>query len=114
MEILRAVYKARPNVQWQNNSVNGFSLDTVKNAYIGDDFPTQNELEEAWLLCREDDRVGEIVTQLSNTDKNIIRVLEDLITVLIQKGNISLSDFPSQVQDKLSERKALRDQISGG
>lgn len=114
MDIIRAVYKVRPSVQWENNSVNGFSLDTIREAYIGDDFPSQEELDAAWLLCQEDDRVESIAEQLSNTDKNIIRVIEDLITILIQKGNVSLSDFPPEVQDKLLERKALRDQISGG
>lgn len=113
MDIVRALYKARPDVQWKNNSVNGFSLDTIKAAYVGDDFPTQAELDAAWILCQEEDRVAEITDQLSNTDKNIIRVLEDLITILIQKGGISLSDFPQKVQDKLLERKALRDQIGG-
>jgi len=112
MDIIRVVYKTRPDVQWKNNSVNGFSLETIKAAYDGDDFPSATELDAAWILCQEDDRVEGIVEQLSNTDKNIIRVLEDLITILIQKGNISLSDFPQKVQDKLLERKALRDQIS--
>ena len=113
MDIIRAVYKARPLVKWGNNSVNGFSLGTIKEAYIGTDFPDQAELDGAWLLCQEDDRIRDISEQLSNTDKSIIRVLEDLITILIQKGAISLSDFPQIVQDKLMARKALRDQING-
>ena len=114
MDIIRAVYKARPNVTWENNSVNGFNLDTIKAAYIGDDFPEQSELDAAWLLCQEDDRVENIVDQLSGTDKGIIRVIEDLITILVQKGNISLSDFSPQVRDKILARKALRDEINGG
>lgn len=113
MDIIRAVLKARPNTTWKINSVNGFSLDTIKGAYIGDDFPTPEELGAAWILCQEDDRIENITDQLSNTDKNIIRVLEDLITILIQKGSISLTDFPQEVQDKLLARKALRDQING-
>lgn len=114
MDILRIVYKARPDVSWKNNSINGFSLETIKEAYIGTDFPDQMELDAAWLSCQEDDRIRDISEQLSNTDKSIIRVLEDLITILIQKGTISLSDFPQIVQDKLIARKALRDEISGG
>lgn len=114
MDILRAVNKARPSVQWKNNSVNGHSLDTIKAAYVGDNFPEQAELEAAWLLCQEDDRIQNIVDQLSSTDKGIIRVIEDLITILIQKGNISLSDFSPQVREKILSRKALRDEINGG
>jgi hypothetical protein len=112
MDNLAAVKKARPEAKWKKNSVNGFSLATIKAAYDGNDFPEQTELDDAWILCQEDDRVGDIVEQLSNTDKNIIRVIEDLITILIQKGSISLSDFPQQVQDKLLGRKALRDEIN--
>jgi hypothetical protein len=56
MDILRAVYKAKPNVQWVNNSVNTFSLDTIKAAYIGDDFPTQEELDTAWILCLKEEK----------------------------------------------------------
>ena len=56
MDILRVVYKARPNVQWKNNSVNGFNLDTIKAAYIGEDFPAQTELDVAWLICLQEER----------------------------------------------------------
>lgn len=56
MDIIRSVYKARPDATWKNNSVNGFNLDTVKAAYIGDDFPTQTELDEAWLDCLREDK----------------------------------------------------------
>ena len=114
MDLLRAVYKARPAVQWVNNSVNGYNLDTIRAAYIGDDFPEQSELDAAWLLCQEDDRVKGVIDQLSNTDKAIIRVIEDLIKILIQKDNISLSDFSPQVQEKIAARQALRDEINGG
>ena len=114
MDIIRAVCKARPDVAWFNNSVNAFSLETIKAAYVGEDFPTQTELDEAWILCQEEDRVGVCVEQLAQTDNSTIRIIEDLIEVLIQKGGISIDDFPPQVQEKLTARKALRDEISGG
>ncbi len=56
MDILRAVCKARSGVKWKNNSVNGFSLDTIKAAYIGDDFPNQAELDEAWSVCLREEK----------------------------------------------------------
>ena len=114
MDILRVVYKARPEVQWENDFVNGFSLGTIKAAYVGDDFPSQIELDEAWLLCQEEDRVEACVEKLSQTDQSTIRIVEDLIEVLIQKGGISIDDLPAQAQEKLTARKALRDEISGG
>lgn len=48
---------------------------------------------------------------LDATDQKMIRVIEDLITVLIQKGIISLSDFTQQVQDRLLERQAAREDL---
>jgi hypothetical protein len=114
MDILRAVYKSRPNVTWKNNSVNGFDLKTIKAAYIGEDFPVQSELDSAWILCQEEDALNNIMEQLSNTDQAVIRVLEDLIEILIQKGNISLADFSSQAQEKIATREALRDRLNGG
>ena len=114
MDILRLVCRARPNVKWKDNSVNGFSLDTIKAAYDRDDFPTITELEVVELLCQENDRVNEVIEQLSNTDKGIIRIIEDLIKILVQKGNISLSDFSPEVQEKIAARQALRNQINEG
>ena len=114
MDIIRTVYKARPDVAWKNNSVNGYNLDTIKAAYIGNDFPSQAELESAWLVCQEDDRLEGIIEQLSKTDKGIIRVIEDVVKILIQKGNISLTDFSPQVQEKIAARQSLRDELNGG
>jgi hypothetical protein len=113
MDILRAIFKARPDVQWKNNAVNCFDINTIEAAYIGSDFPSATELDAAWVLCQDDDRVEGIVEQLSSTDKGIIRVIEDLISVLVQKGGISLTDFSPEVQDKILVRQALRDEING-
>ena len=51
MDIIRVIYKARPDVVWKNNSVNGYNLDTIKAAYIGHDFPNQAELtRHGWYV----------------------------------------------------------------
>jgi len=44
----------------------------------------------------------------STLDVAFIRVLEDLIETLIEKGVLRLTDFPQAVQEKLSARKGLR------
>lgn len=114
MNLLQAFNKARPGATFGDDGPNGFSLELLNERYDGQDKVTQSELDTAWLLCVEDDMLNDIIQQLSNTDKGIIRVIEDLITILIQKGNLSLSDFSQPVQDKILARKALRDQLSGG
>lgn len=56
MDILRAVYEARPGVKWVNNQVNPHNIDTIKAAYIGADFPTAAELEAAWIDCLKEEK----------------------------------------------------------
>lgn len=46
--------------------------------------------------------------QLLRSDLQMIRVLEDLIDLLLQKHVVNLTDFPLAVQKKLLERKDLR------
>lgn len=105
---ISAVYKCRPDVEWRDNSVNGFSLETIRAAYIGDDFPTQGELDAARLLCQDDIRIEELKEQLASTDIGFIRVLEDLMDV-----NFDVSKLPQVSKDKINERKNLRGQLNG-
>ena len=57
--------------------------------------------------------VAEIRSELESSDLELIRVLEDLITVLINNGIIRLTDLPLGAQKKLSLRGELRSQLSG-
>ncbi|KTD13092.1 hypothetical protein Lgra_0956 [Legionella gratiana] len=45
------------------------------------------------------------------SDLEFIRVLEDLITLLIKKKLISITDFPEAVVKKLVERNKIRNQF---
>ena len=47
----------------------------------------------------------------SKMDADLIRVLEDLVFVLIEKGVITLRDLPPQAQNKLLERRGFRDRF---
>jgi hypothetical protein len=57
-------------------------------------------------------RINQKTAQLASTDKKIIRIIEDLITLLISKGNIQLTDFPQAVQDKIAERQTIRTELN--
>ena len=48
------------------------------------------------------------MAKLAATDKDMARVIEDLVDVLIGKGAISMADLPQDAQDKLAYRKTLR------
>lgn len=46
--------------------------------------------------------------QMAELDSSMIRVLEDLLDVLLQKHIIMLTDLPPEAQKKLLSRKAAR------
>ncbi|MDQ8020617.1 MAG: hypothetical protein REI94_02180 [Moraxellaceae bacterium] len=49
----------------------------------------------------------------SDLDADFIRVMEDLIDVLIEKGLLRLTDLPPQAQRKLLARKDKRRRLRG-
>ena len=49
---------------------------------------------------------------LSLSDMGIIRLLEDLIDLLIQKNVIFYTELPESAQDKIRERKRLRETVN--
>ena len=63
-----------------------------------------------WLA---DDVVGNSLNQLKQSDLDMIRVLEDLIEVLTNKGVLSITDLPAGAQAKLLSRSSARQTIGG-
>jgi len=59
--------------------------------------------------ARED---GGLQNALAASDLDMIRVLEDLIAVLIDKRIIVLTDLPPQAQQKLSRRYEMRSKLA--
>ena len=49
---------------------------------------------------------------LSLSDMGIIRLLEDLIDLLIHKNVIFFTELPEQAQERIKERKRLRDTLN--
>lgn len=54
-----------------------------------------------------------VTVDLSKTDLAFIRVLEDLLDVLMNKGVISLTELPEAAQDKIMKRQSLRRRLNG-
>jgi hypothetical protein len=48
---------------------------------------------------------------MAKLDAEFIRVLEDLIQVLVDKGVINLTDLPTQALEKLNQRRRVRSRI---
>ena len=49
--------------------------------------------------------------EMSDLDDGFIRVLEDLIDALLNRGVLRLTDFPPQALEKLERRKAARQRL---
>lgn len=50
--------------------------------------------------------------ELSSSDSDTIRVIEDLVDVLIRKKLILLTDLPVPAQKKLTERQRMRNELN--
>jgi hypothetical protein len=55
----------------------------------------------------------DLAESFNGLDASFIRVVEDLIDVLIEKGVLRLTDLPSEAQRKLLERKGMRRKLKG-
>lgn len=58
------------------------------------------------------DRVGE-ASPLETSDQDLIRVLEDLVDLLVAKGLIRFTDLPTDAQQKIMRRQAMRNELGG-
>lgn len=58
-----------------------------------------------------DQSVDEQARQLRNSDTELVRVVEDLVNLLTDKGIIQFTELPEAAQRKLLERKNLRKHI---
>lgn len=50
--------------------------------------------------------------ELKTLDRQMARIVEDLVDLLIEKNHIILTEFPPAVQEKLMQRKALRGRLN--
>lgn len=63
---------------------------------------------ELQQFLSEDELFNIAKQHLSETDANMVRVLEDLIEVLVAKNIIQFTELPEGAQDKILKRKKLR------
>jgi hypothetical protein len=56
--------------------------------------------------------IGISSEQFNSSDTSLIRVIEDLVDVMIDKNLLRLTDLPLAAQEKLLSRKTLRKRLS--
>ncbi len=76
-----------------------------------DTLAVESEELESWLKTREEVRAR--LTSLKQTDLDLIRVLEDVVIVLVERGVISFTDLPEAARNKLDERALARAELEG-
>ena len=64
-----------------------------------------------WLAAREE--VKERLASLKESDLELVRVLEDVVSVLVEKGVIRYTDLPDAARRKLDRRAVTRAEIEG-
>lgn len=64
-----------------------------------------------WLSVREEVR-GRLAS-LQESDLELVRVLEDVVSVLVAKGVIRYTDLPEAARRKLDRRAVTRAEIEG-
>jgi hypothetical protein len=63
---------------------------------------------QRFLQSGEDDPTAEVAEALQRSDAELVRVVEDLTNLLIQKGVIQFTELPKAAQHKLLDRRQLR------
>jgi len=64
-----------------------------------------------WLAAKEE--VKARLDSLHNSDLELVRVLEDVVIVLVDRGVIQYTDLPEAARMKLDERAVARADIEG-
>jgi hypothetical protein len=72
------------------------------------ELPVPETLEDATRGRASRETARDVFTKL---DFELIRVIEDIAFVLIEKGLISLRDLPPHAQNKLLDRRGFRDRF---
>lgn len=93
----------------RNNAGLITSISAEENEYCTEHIDDQSEELAATML-----QIGSAQMNISYSDISMIRVIDDLVNILLEKSIISINDLPQAVQIKLLTRKSLRTQGSLG
>lgn len=71
-------------------------------------------LDSAELIeyMKKNNHFDEAKQVLSESDHGLIRVIEDLVSLLVEKNLILSTDLPYEAREKLSSREKVRGQLS--
>lgn len=85
----------------------------VSTEHRGDNEPINNdEVRDIFKRIYPDALKSQVTHELKDSDTQMIRVLEDLIELLIEKNIINLTELPRAAQQKIFNRKKIRQLLS--
>lgn len=106
--------------QWRGNSMvyvqrdeHGRLLRVEYQPFEGmtDNLAVESEELKAWLNAKEEVRAR--LASLHSSDLELVRVLEDVVSVLVERGVIQYTDLPEAARVKLDQRAVARAEIEG-
>lgn len=71
----------------------------------------ESEELRVWLKAKEE--VKARLAELHSSDLELVRVLEDVVSVLVERGVIQYTDLPEAARAKLDQRAVVRAEIEG-
>ena len=63
-------------------------------------------------FLQQPSQANELKKSLSSSDSEMVRVVEDLVDLLMEKQVFVFTELPEAVQDKLNKRKKLRHDVN--
>lgn len=92
---------------------NGLILRVERQPFVEmtDVLAAESEELTAWLKASEE--VHARLSELKQTDLEMIRVFEDVVMVLVENGVIRFTDLPEAARNKLDERALARAEVEG-
>lgn len=78
---------------------------------MNDTLAVESEELRDWLKAREE--VKARLDSLRSSDLELVRVLEDVVSVLVERGVIRYTDLPEAARVKLDQRTVARAEIEG-
>ena len=84
-------------------------VETTPFETMSDTLAWQSEELERWITAQEE--VRRRLHDLKSTDHEIIRVLEDVVSLLVERDIIRYTDLPEMARIKLDERALARAEI---
>lgn len=95
----------------QSGSIAAVSMEKTDSApeWLEPDAP---QMKEYLLKLAGGGHTPELAHALEESDQALIRVVDDLVNVLVENNMIRFTDLPEAAQQKLLERRSLRQSLT--